>query len=80
MRRRGLGISFITISALLISTKYLSAGIFGSSVVSWSEELFNAMLDSVGNTLSNLSILSLIIGILYLVWGEYEEFNIKNKN
>lgn len=79
MRRRGTGIAFIAISALLFSTKYLSAAIFGSNVVSWSEELFNAMLDSVGNTLSNLSLWSLIIGILYLVWGEYEEFKINNK-
>jgi len=79
MRRRGIGIAFVTISALLFSTKYISAAIFGSSSVSWSKELFNAMLDSVGNTLSNLSIWSLIIGILYLVWGEYEEFKINNK-
>ena len=73
MAKRGAGIAFIAISAFLLSIKYISAAIFGSGVASWDENLFSAMLSYVGNTLSNFSILSLLIGILYIVWGEYEE-------
>lgn len=79
MRRRGTGIAFIAISAFLISTKYISAAIFGSGVASWNEQLFNAMLNYVGNTLSNFSLWTLIIGIVYIAWGEFDELKIKNK-
>lgn len=80
MKRRGTGVAFIAISAFLISTKYISAAIFGSGVVNWYEELFNRMLEYVGNFLSNLSLVSLIIGIGYIIWGEYDEFKAKKEN
>ena len=77
MGKRGTGIAFIAISAFLISTKYISAAIFGSGVSSWNEDLFNIMLSSVGNTLNIFSILSLLVGIFYIVWEEYEELKHK---
>ncbi|MFS0777560.1 hypothetical protein ABC255_16350 [Neobacillus sp. 3P2-tot-E-2] len=80
MGRRGTGVAFIAISAFLISTKYISAAIFGSGVLSWDEQLFNGMLEYVGNLLSNFSLWTLIIGIGYIIWGEYDEFNTKKKN
>ncbi|WP_213423858.1 hypothetical protein [Bhargavaea massiliensis] len=73
MGKRGAGIAFIAISAFLISTKYISAAIFGSGVSSWSQELFDGMLSYLGYTLNIFSVLSLLVGILYLVWGEYKE-------
>ncbi|WP_113928817.1 hypothetical protein [Bacillus sp. P14.5] len=60
MERRSAGISFFAISTVLISIKYIS------------EAMWQA---DVGDTLSNASLLALIAGIIYLVWGEYEEFN-----
>ncbi|WP_427137938.1 hypothetical protein [Psychrobacillus psychrodurans] len=77
MTRRGTGIAFIAISAFLISTKYISAAIFGSGVSSWSQDLFDGMLTYVGYTLNIFSVLSLLVGILYIVWGEYEELKLK---
>ncbi|MFF2157634.1 hypothetical protein ACFVVQ_20285 [Paenibacillus chitinolyticus] len=80
INRRGTGVSLIAISAFLISSKYISAAIFGSGTANWDEQLFRAMLSSVGTTLSYCSVLALIIGIIYLVWGEYDELKIqKNK-
>lgn len=76
MTRRGTGIAFIAISAFLISTKYISAAIFGSGVSSWSQDLFDRMLTYVGYTLNIFSVLSLLVGILYIVWGEYEELKL----
>ena len=77
MSRRGAGVAFIAIAAFLFSAKYISAAIFGSGVLSWDKELFNAMLSYVGSPLSVCSIVALIIGVAYITWGEYEEF--KNK-
>ena len=79
MTKRGTGVSFIAISAFLISIKYISAAIFGSGVSSWDEELFNALLSHVGNTLSNFSLLSLFVGIVYILWGEYQDLKLKRK-
>ena len=73
MGKRGSGIALIAISAFLISTKYISAAIFGSGVSGWSQDLFDGMLSYVGITLNIFSVLSLLVGILYIVWGEYEE-------
>ncbi|WP_339213869.1 hypothetical protein [Solibacillus sp. FSL W8-0372] len=80
MNKRGTGVAFIAIAALLFSAKYISAAIFGSGVLSWNEELFNAMLTNVGIPLNVGSIIALIIGIAYLAWGEYEEFKSKSNN
>lgn len=66
---------FIGISAFLISSKYIAAAIFGSGVASWSRSLFENMLLYVGDTLSNLSIIALIVGVAYIIWGEYEGVN-----
>ncbi len=79
MNKRGTGISFIAIAALLFSSKYIAAAIFGSNVVSWDEELFKAMLSYIGNPLSTMSFWSLLIGIVYIGWAEYEEIIAKKK-
>ena len=79
MNKRGTGVAFIAIAAFLFSAKYISAAIFGSSVASWDEDLFNAMLEYIGYPLSICSIIALLIGLAYIVWGEYEEFTIKKR-
>ncbi|AYB39955.1 hypothetical protein [Brevibacillus laterosporus] len=80
MNKRGTGVAFIAISAFLISAKYISASIFGSGVVSWDNSIYDAMLSSVGNTLSTFSLLALLIGIAYIAWGEYDDWKVNNKN
>lgn len=79
MNKRGTGVTFIAIAAFLFASKYVSASIFGSGVLSWSDSLFNAMLSYVGEPLSICSIIALIIGVAYLGWGEYEELTIKKQ-
>ncbi len=80
MTKRGAGVAFIAISAFLISSKYISASIFGSGVLSWDKSLYEAMLYYVGDTLSNFSLLAFIIGLAYIVWGEFEDWKSKNNN
>ncbi|MGD7043236.1 hypothetical protein [Jeotgalibacillus proteolyticus] len=72
MNKRAAGMSFLFISAILFSTKYISAAIFGSGVASWDQNLFNAMLSYIGAPLTILSVVSFIAGFSYLAWGEYE--------
>lgn len=70
MSRRTVGILFCCIAAFLYGTRYLCAAIFGQGVSSWNSDLFRAMLEYVGGNFVTLSIISLIIGILYLAWAE----------
>jgi hypothetical protein len=73
INRRGAGVAFCFISAFLFATRYISASMFGSSVTSWSEGLFKSILKCTGNTLITLSIISLTVGIIYLVLAEIEK-------
>ncbi len=70
MSRRGVGVTFISIAAFLYGMRYLSAAIFGSGVKSWDKNLFNSMLDYVGPNLTIWAIVALVVGIIYLIWGE----------
>ena len=79
MNKRGTGVAFLAIAALLFSARYISAAIFGSSVASWDKDLFNAMLGFVGFPLQIFSIIALILGLAYIGWGEYEEFAMKKR-
>lgn len=80
MNRRTTGIFLLMISAFLYGVRYLSAAIFGSNVSSWNSDLFNAMLNYVGNGPKNLSIIALIVGLIYLIWAEIEALNNKTQN
>lgn len=73
MGKRGTGVAFCFISAFLFSMKYISAAIFGSNISSWNSELFASMLEYVGNGLNTASVISLWIGIIYLVSAEFGE-------
>lgn len=80
MPRRITGTVLLGISALLYSTRYLSAAIFGSSLTTWNVKLFNAMLQSVGTELVTLSLMALIAGLAYLVWAEIEAWRSGNQD
>ncbi|UVI29369.1 hypothetical protein [Paenibacillus spongiae] len=73
MHKRTAGIVFIAIAAFLYGIRYLSAAIFGSNVSSWDADLFRQMLAYVGKGPLVLSVLSLLIGILYLLFAEFGE-------
>ena len=69
MNNKGVGAVFCLIAALLMSARYLSAAIFMSGVPSWSAETFSSSLSYVGAPLLIFSILSLIVGIGFLICG-----------
>jgi hypothetical protein len=70
MSHRAAGVTFCAIAAFLFASRYLAAAIFGCGVPSWSAVLFNRMLTSVGNGLQIASVISLLIGVVYLVIAE----------
>jgi hypothetical protein len=73
MSRRTTGAIFCMIAAILFATRHLTAAIFGSNLTTWNGELFQAMLEYTGRPLTILSVISLVIGIIYLVLSEVLE-------
>ena len=79
MNNKGIGAVFCLISAILISAKYISAAIFMSGVNTWDATLFAAGLGYVGPFLSIASAVALIVGLLFLGYGVYEEIRKKQE-
>lgn len=73
MNRRGVGVCFCFIAAILESAHYISTAIFLSGVKTWSKELFFEGLGYTGNILDVLSVIALCVGIVYLVMAEIEK-------
>lgn len=74
MNKRGTGTMFCLIAALLFCTKYTAAAIYLSQTSSWSNELFESGLQNMGNSITVINTVSLVIGLIYLIAGEYSEF------
>lgn len=73
MNKRGTGAIFCLIGSLLFIARYITAAIFMSNVSSWDSMLFAAGLEYQGYGLLIFSVISLVIGVIYLVWAEIEE-------
>ena len=70
MSRRITGIGLIFVSAFLYATRYLVAAVMGSSMINWDAGSFSAMLQYVGRGLVQWSLVSLVGGLIYMVWAE----------
>ena len=70
MNKRATGVLFICVAAFLYATRYISAAIYMSGTVSWNAELFSQGLEYVGSPLLILSIISLLVGCIYLFFAE----------
>jgi hypothetical protein len=73
LSRRAAGVGFCFIAAFLFASRYISAAIYGSNVSTWSSDWFVQYLKYIGNALTYLSIVSLIIGIVYLLLAEIKK-------
>lgn len=74
MNNKGIGAVFCLISAILMSARYLAAAIFMNGVSSWNEELFTVGLVYVGSPLKIWSIISLTVGIGFIAYDLYQDY------
>lgn len=74
MNKRYTGLGFCFIAAFLFASRYISAAILGSGNLI-DEQSFEAMLVNIGTPLLFASIISLVLGIVYLILGEKEDRN-----
>ncbi len=70
-----IGSIFCLISALLTSARYLSAAIYinSSGLSNLGPEEFQRGLSFIGSPLMIASVISLVVGILFIVYGIYQD-------
>lgn len=73
MENKIVGAIFCFISAVLISTRYISAAIFMSGVTALDTTVFAAGLEYVGPFLPVAAGVAVMIGILFLGYGLYQD-------
>ena len=75
MNRRAMGVTFCFIAAFLFSMRYIAAAIYIAGGPSWDRNIFEGGLTYVGNELLYLSVLSLLVGVFYILREELKEKN-----
>lgn len=75
MNKRGAGVMFCFMAAMLMGIHYLTTAIYLSGVQTWDKELFLAGLKYTGGLLDILSVIMLVVGVVYLFLGEKENKN-----
>lgn len=80
MNKRGAGVIFCLNGCLLVCTRYIIAGIYmlGSNV--WSDVALDIGLNIQGEDLVVLSVLNFLIGMIYMAFGEIDEYKKNNKS
>ena len=73
MNNKGVGAVFCLIAAILMSARYISAAVFISNVSTWDSALFQSALSYVGSPLKIAAIVSLVVGIVFLAVGLYQD-------
>ena len=80
MNNKGAGVVFCLIAAVLTAARYIAAAVFMSNVTSWNAELFQCGLDYVGSPLKIMAVISLIVGIVFLVLGVCQDLRKTKKD
>jgi len=74
MKKRTTGVAFIFFAVLLFISRYITTAIWCSGTSSktggYHSIVFNDLVESIGKPLLTCSIVSLIVGIVYLIWAE----------
>jgi len=74
MNKRGTGVVFCLIAALLFAAKHITTALYVTGMSSANSVLSLAALDYKGTALLIFSIISLVVGVAYIVWAEIEAY------
>ena len=72
MARQLVGAVFCSIAAVLYAARHVGAAMIVSTKTGDQREAYRFALQAGGSELLLLSIIALLIGLVYLAWGEYE--------
>ena len=73
MNNKGIGVVFCLIASILMAARYVTAAIYMSSLSTMSSELFRAGLEYIGPALPIAAIAALIVGLIFLGVGIFQD-------
>lgn len=73
MTRRSLGLGFCGIAAFLFASRYLCAAIYATTLPQSNGSIFRQFYDYIGSDLTAAAVVSLAVGIAYIIWGEFSD-------
>lgn len=79
MNNKGIGAVFCLIASILMAARYMTAAMFMSGVSSWNSELFRAGLSYTGSSLKWAAVIALIVGVVFMGIGLYQDFRNSEK-
>jgi hypothetical protein len=77
MSRQVVGAVFLAIAAVLYAARHLGAMTFIAAKTGDVGEQYRFALQAGGSELLTLSMIALLIGLAYLLWGEYESRGVR---
>ena len=79
MNKRGAGIVFILISAILYSTRLIAAALMSGEVMIGDAGVYRALKSYIGYEVVAFSVISLVIGLIYLYQADIMKNDKDNK-
>ena len=72
MTRQLVGTVLLVVAAILHAARHLGAMVFVANKTGDMGEAYSSALRAGGSELITLSVIALLVGLVYLLWGEYE--------
>jgi hypothetical protein len=79
MKRRTTGCVFVAIAAFLYAVRFLAAAIYVSNMQSHGPDIFQLSMSYVGSDLHLWAFAALIMGVVYLVLDEWNDFKSRSE-
>ena len=80
MTRQLVGAVFLAVAAILYAARHVGAMVRIADNTGDMGEQYRIALRSVGSDLLTLSAIALVVGLTYLLWGEYESWVVRRES
>ncbi len=74
MTRQLVGAVFLAVAAILYAARHVGAMVYNANKTGDMNEAYESALRVGGAELLTLSVIALVVGLAYLLWGEYESW------
>ena len=80
MTRQLVGAVFLAVAAILYAARHVGAMVYIANKTGNMEEAYRFALRVGGAKLLTLSVMALVVGLAYLLWGEYERWAVRRES
>ncbi len=80
MTRQLVGSVFLAVAAILYAARHVGAMVYIANKTGDMNEAYGSALRVGGAELLTLSVIALVVGLAYLLWGEYESWAVHRES